>query len=410
MKRALAAAAVLLVALAGVATAATLRGNGKGNRIAGTNSADKIDGRGGNDRLYGKAGNDDIKGRKGNDRLKGGPGNDLLEAGDGNDQLNGGDGDDDMHGGGGNDEFRDGAGSDVIKGGEGSDLVLSRDNSEDLIDCGGGVDTAVLDESEDGVYDCEELRYPPEEECDDTRGADCPAPAGRAAARAKRFWLGDEFEGLSLTHDEDGLFVYGDCDPGPGEGGCSPPLQVQNKTACERNPVGIDLPPRRLFRLRDGGIVSDYSDGFDVLAGRSGFTVFANRRKQARRALGALRPRGAAAPVRLERPQLPFAVLLELKRVSAAWAGHRSVKEIGNRTGVSRWRVRTWLRLGTLLGREALEGIPVPELSWRAVRQYRQVAFLVSDLGVRGAAKHFDLAPAEVRRRVQRVRGLTGEC
>ena len=31
-----------------------------------------------------------------------------------------------------------------------------------MIDCGDGVDLAVLDATEDGVYDCEELRYPPE--------------------------------------------------------------------------------------------------------------------------------------------------------------------------------------------------------------------------------------------------------
>jgi hypothetical protein len=30
-------------------------------------------------------------------------------------------------------------------------------------------------------------------------------------------------------------FIYGKCDPGPGEGGCAPPLQVQVSSACVRN-------------------------------------------------------------------------------------------------------------------------------------------------------------------------------
>ena len=48
--------------------------------------------------------------------------------------------------------------------GEGNDIVLSQDDTEDLIDCGPGTDIAVVGETEDGVYDCEELRYPPESE------------------------------------------------------------------------------------------------------------------------------------------------------------------------------------------------------------------------------------------------------
>ena len=52
----------------------------------------------------------------------------------------------------------------MVDAGRGEDIILSRNGSEDRIDCGPGDDTAVLDEAEDGVFDCEELQLPPEPE------------------------------------------------------------------------------------------------------------------------------------------------------------------------------------------------------------------------------------------------------
>ena len=146
MTRVLAVAAAAALVCAGVAGAVTLRGTGKDDRLVGTGKADTLAGRGGDDRLRGKRGPDLLTGGGGNDRLKAGPGRD------------------DLYGGGGNDTLRDGAGFDIVDAGPGDDVVYSQNGRGDQIDCGDGVDTAVLDETEDGVFDCEELRFPPESE------------------------------------------------------------------------------------------------------------------------------------------------------------------------------------------------------------------------------------------------------
>jgi len=143
--RRLVAAAVAVACLgAGTAGAVTLRGTGKDDRLVGTGKADTLKGRGGDDRLRGRKRGDLLVGGLGNDRLKGGPGRDDLLAGDGNDKL------------------RDGTGFDVVDAGPGDDFVYSQNGRGDQIDCGDGVDTAVLDESEDGVFNCEVLQLPPE--------------------------------------------------------------------------------------------------------------------------------------------------------------------------------------------------------------------------------------------------------
>jgi hypothetical protein len=236
--------------------------------------------------------------------------------------------------------------------------------------------------------------------------------AGAAAAPASaldRWWLGKEFERLPLTHEERGLFVYGDCDPEP-DGGCPPPLQVQNDTTCGRNPVALDVAAQRLHRLRGGGIVADYGDGIDLLTGGSTVTVFSTPARE-RRAVRAVRPRRAGEPPpQLRRPRLPWPVLAEVKRVAVAARRHDSRRAISRATGVSPGRVRVRLRLAELLGRDALAGVPAPRISWRTVRRYRQVAFWAQEFGPRAARERFDLTRAELRRIVRRVRGLTGDC
>ena len=144
MKRILAAVAVLVFVGAATAGAMTLHGTKKDDRLVGTGKADSLDGRGGDDRLRGRKGGDVLDGGNGDDRLKAGPGGDDLLAGDGNDTL------------------RDGTGFDIVDAGPGDDTVYSQNGRGDQIDCGDGVDTAVLAESEDGVFDCEILRAAPE--------------------------------------------------------------------------------------------------------------------------------------------------------------------------------------------------------------------------------------------------------
>jgi hypothetical protein len=59
------------------------------------------------------------------------------------------------------------------------------------------------------------------------------------------YWLGTSFEGIDLVDVHDSgrrwvTFIYGDCDPGRGEGGCAPPLQLQN-VKCPGEPTAVAL-------------------------------------------------------------------------------------------------------------------------------------------------------------------------
>jgi hypothetical protein len=76
----------------------------------------------------------------------GGAGNDdLTGSGTQPDTLNGDAGNDTLRGSGGNDTLTGGAGRDTIQGGDLNDTINARDREIDTIDCGAGVDTAVLD-------------------------------------------------------------------------------------------------------------------------------------------------------------------------------------------------------------------------------------------------------------------------
>jgi Ca2+-binding RTX toxin-like protein len=96
----------------------------------------------GPNKLIGTNGPDSIEGRGGADLIRGRGGNDILKGGTGRDQIVGG------------------KGFDRIQGGGGHDVIRARDRKPDTIECGAGRDKAVVDRSEDGVYDCEVLRIP----------------------------------------------------------------------------------------------------------------------------------------------------------------------------------------------------------------------------------------------------------
>ncbi len=103
-------------------------------------------------------GHDRLTGTKGGDELDGGGGPDLLIGGRGNDVLVGGHGRDTLRGGPGRDGYN-------VRDGEelpapGADRISARDGVPDEINCGGGVDTAVVDAAEDGVYNCERVYGP----------------------------------------------------------------------------------------------------------------------------------------------------------------------------------------------------------------------------------------------------------
>jgi Ca2+-binding RTX toxin-like protein len=101
------------------------------------------------DRLVGSKAGDELKGLRGHDVLIGGRGADVLIGGRGPDKLDGGPGRDSFN-------MRDG----VQLAARGNDTIHARDGGNDEINCGGGRDVAVVDATEDGVYDCEVIREP----------------------------------------------------------------------------------------------------------------------------------------------------------------------------------------------------------------------------------------------------------
>ena len=229
-----------------------------------------------------------------------------------------------------------------------------------------------------------------------------------SAGNRDDYWVGPVFEGLA---EDDGL--YGDCSPSPSsEGRCTPPLEVQNATACDRNPVAIDVQPTGLSRFRQGAIKVDYGEGTtDVIAGRDAITVFADTNRRRDAVLTQLRRRSQPKPPAvLPRPVLPVAVRQELVRVQAARKRHRTARTIARATGIPAAAVRTRLRLARLLGRSALRGVTVPRRSWRAVERDRQIAIVATEFSVGFAARENDLTRAQVRRVIRRTRGLAGRC
>jgi hypothetical protein len=103
----------------------------------------------GSDRLVGGKGPDVLRGLRGADELIGGRGADVLVGGKGPDVLRGGPG---------RDSFNMRAGVELAA--PGRDRINARDGGQDEISCGAGRDLAIVDATEDGIYDCERVREP----------------------------------------------------------------------------------------------------------------------------------------------------------------------------------------------------------------------------------------------------------
>ena len=171
--------------------------------LVGTAGNDVIVGTGADEAIYGDAGEDALSGGGGDDELDGGPGADAIGGGTGSDvvsyagaaavkitldgaandgaigegdnvggdveDLYGGDADDKLSGsraantldgGAGDDTLDGGAGGDRLYGGEGGDTISARDGGLDHVDCGPGVDTAIID-AVDVIVGCERPVRPP---------------------------------------------------------------------------------------------------------------------------------------------------------------------------------------------------------------------------------------------------------
>ena len=113
-----------------------IRGGAGNDSITGSDRADRILGEDGDDTITAADGNDFADGGAGNDNLIGGNGFDTLRGGDGNDVLTGNAGADRMFGGIGNDTFRNNE-TDAER--------AAAPGARDLLDGGGGNDTAEAD-------------------------------------------------------------------------------------------------------------------------------------------------------------------------------------------------------------------------------------------------------------------------
>jgi hypothetical protein len=200
-------------------------GTEAGEVLPGTPVNDSMYGRGGNDFLLGNAGDDELDGGPGADALSGGPGRDSVSyegaavsvtldevandgaAGEGDnvlrdtedvygsenpDTITGNDLENTLDGNGGNDQIVGGPGADGLFGGEGNDNIVARDGSPDRVECGPGVDTAIVD-SKDSLIECESIGRVATTEYF-TLGV-----RGEGLRRAARFELGNVKSGSRVT-------------------------------------------------------------------------------------------------------------------------------------------------------------------------------------------------------------------
>lgn len=234
------------------------------------------------------------------------------------------------------------------------------------------------------------------------QGASSPPPAA--------YWLGESFRGLPLTATSGSTYLYGDCEPGP-DSGCAPPLQVQNYSACHRNPVGLDVGASRVHLLRGGAVAAAYpTGGVDLGTGRRTVTVFAPNGRLALDAARNVRRRSASQPPALyPPPRYPQPVLRELKRILVARERFPTIVAIARATGLPRGAVRTRLRLARLL-EDSLAGVKAPTRSWRTIEHDRQISFEAGEFGTARTARGYGITRAQVRAAVRRVRGLAGNC
>jgi hypothetical protein len=241
-----------------------------------------------------------------------------------------------------------------------------------------------------------------------------PASVGAAASKGpgELWWLGPYFAGMRITGtpEETGeTYIYGECELPEGEGGCSPPAQVQTDTSCERNPIALDVLPSRVYLLRGEGLAADYEGMIDIGSGRQTVTLFA-RYELVGAALEEIRPHSQPEPQPLAPVIYPMPVLRELVRVTAVEDRYDSVRALAKATKLTPDEVRLRLRIADLLGPEALAGVRPPTMSIKTVERLRQLGFLMEEEPVRTARK-LGISVAALKKKLRPIRGLApGTC
>lgn len=236
--------------------------------------------------------------------------------------------------------------------------------------------------------------------------------AAASQARVDPYWLGPYFAGLRLTDTSNfngKSFAYGDCEFPPGEGGCSVPAQVQNSSSCDRNPIGIDRLPFRVFLVRGGGLAAEYErTGVDIGTGSRTVTLYTEFELMGA-ALRDVRPQSDPAPEPLAPPVYPMPVRRELKRVTVAENRFDGIGAIARAIHLPADEVRLRLQIADFLGPDALADVPPPTMSTATVERLRQLAFRTQH-NLAQAARERGISKAALRKKVNRVRGLTGYC
>lgn len=227
-------------------------------------------------------------------------------------------------------------------------------------------------------------------------------------------WLGPYFAGLRWNQEQedplDDRFVYGECILPEGEGGCGWPLEIQNATSCSVNPLRAGEAARRLFLLRGGGIAAEYSPAWvEVGTGLQTATVNPEEFELMGAALREIRHRSEPAPQPLAPPVYPLPVLRELKRVTVAASRLGGIKAVARATALSAIEVRLRLRVAELLGPDALADVPLPTMSTATRERLEQLAFHAEYRPAK-RARRMGISLAELKKKIRRVRGLSGPC
>jgi hypothetical protein len=239
-------------------------------------------------------------------------------------------------------------------------------------------------------------------------------PAGGAVSNpTDLYWLGPYFAGMRVTGTPDEVryatYSYGDCEFPEGEGGCSVPAQIQNWSACARNPLRLDNTPSQVFPLRGGGIAAAYESSWvDVGTGDRTVSVFVDR-ELIGAALLEIHLDSQPGPEALAPPDYPMPVLRELKRVTIFADRGLRIGAIARKTGVPPDEVWLRLQIAELLGPEALADVKPPMMSTATVEWLGKLAHRTiykPEL----TARRQGISIAELKRRIARVRGLAGTC
>ena len=115
----------------------SIEGTGSNDVFTGSASNNGFTGGSGNDEIHGAGGDDNLSGDGGDDRVYGEAGNDKVEGTNGADIVDGGPGTDQIYG--------DIASCSVFCNFD-PDQLFARDGERDVVDCGGGADSAQVDQ------------------------------------------------------------------------------------------------------------------------------------------------------------------------------------------------------------------------------------------------------------------------